>query len=193
MLRLVTGLFQQTLTEPRKAVRQALEVTGSVPVLVLAGILSILISVLGTQLGIMISGAELPTDMNPLVFLISNPMALAVFYVVLYWLSLVLAIRVGAAFGGVGSSVEVTAAVTVFHVVAMVVNLAEVILVILAPGVAGFLSVISVSWLLYVAGVFLDEVHRFGNVTGVVVGIIASVIACILVFSLALALLMAVF
>jgi hypothetical protein len=139
-----------------------------------------------------------PPDLDPqalgfLGFLNANPLALAALYVAIYIISVILAIRVGRAFGGVATDLEAAAAMTLLHILSMLVNIAEAVLLLLSPGLAALLTFAAIAWLFYLSAVFLDEVHQFGNVVGVMGGIVFTLVVCLLCAGVALAFLTAIF
>ncbi|MEL6582907.1 MAG: YIP1 family protein [Pseudomonadota bacterium] len=193
MLNILTATLRESIADPRHALRLVMKNPYDWPTVMLIGITSVTISVLATQTAVFVTvgGSREVVDMPT--FLTANPLAMGAFYTTIYVISIVLATRVGRAFGGTASDLEAASAMTLLQVLAMCVNVAEAGLLIFAPSLALLLTLGALFWLFYVSAVFIDEVHGFDNMLAVMGGIVVTVFGCIICVGLGLAFLSALF
>ncbi|MGB0497898.1 MAG: hypothetical protein ACPGID_06125 [Rubricella sp.] len=158
----------------------------SLPLMVTATVTAVVIAVLSNAIAFALNpppptgDADLDAATN---MVTGSPIAMAGFYIAIYYATVFLAQRVGTTFGGRGAPREVAAAITGVMVISMALTIVESALFILSPGLAQLFALFSFFWLFWILGVFLSEAHGFDSVPVVMAGIFATTFVTIVAVS----------
>ena len=178
--RMVT-LAQLTLQDPRAATRSLLAEGVPLPArtagLLLVAVLSAVLASLQLQLS--------PQALDPMsAFMLASPFRAAVVQWAFLALSVVLIHRVGRAFGGTGSFADALLIVVWLQCLTLVLQLAQLVLNILSPALAGILGLVGFVVFLWLMASFIAELHGFRSRGLVFAGMVVSAFAAGLVIGL---------
>lgn len=182
---LISDLLRQTFARPRDAARRVIAMGEAVEsgtlwlVLVVVAILAALLS--HTMLLLFAGAAENAMMGGPMVTALVQCGVMAA----IVWA----AVGVGRRFGGHGG-VHGALAVTIWlEVVAMAMQLLQVVALLLLPPLADIVSLMGLGLFFVLLSIFLAELHGFRSAPMVFLGIIGTIFAAALILSIVLALL----
>lgn len=179
MLQFLTSTLQDCIRDPREAVARFVARGLSVGELILLGATMVLLSTLTTQSALLIGSNSLGARPDTFMALLErNPLIWLAFYLTIYAISIPIARRVSALFGGTATAYQTVAALSFFQVLVFLTNAAESVLLVLLPPFAALAALIAMGWLFYVLATFIDTLNGFDNLIGVAVGIIITGVAC---------------
>lgn len=189
MLAILIDFVRTALKNPREAVQEAMAFPLSDKDLLWAGGSCVILAVFLNQLVMALLGAEvmLPEGSRGIVsLLVGSPLAFAGFNLGIFALAVILTERVGGALEGQGTRRGAIAVVSLVAVLGLAVTAVESALLVISPGMAAVVSLVSSAWLFYVLAAGISEIHRFENIFAVMGGIVATGFLCIILFSFVL-------
>ena len=177
----MVALAQLTLQDPRAATRILLAEGVPLPArtagLLLVAVLSAVLASLQLQLS--------PQALDPMsAFMLASPFRAAMVQWAFLALSVVLIHRVGRAFGGTGSFPDALLIVVWLQCLTLVLQLAQLVLNILSPALAGILGLVGFVVFLWLMASFIAELHGFRSRGLVFAGMVVSAFAAGLVIGL---------
>lgn len=185
MIYWMNDVLRRAIREPREAGR--LVMRSDMPRVVwfcVAG-LSVMALVAFSQIGVIMIPRQ--GDVPALIeYFERNPLALAVTYAAVYALMVVLTLRVGAMFDGVAGVDDIISLTTMWWLVSVVVNAAELFLFVLAPALGALFALVTTVWTIWLLATWISEAHRFESVPAVIGGMFATAFIVIIFAGLVL-------
>lgn len=181
----ILGLARLTLEDPRAGARRLLSLGVPLPARTAGLLLMAVASALLLHLGFLI----LPPANEPtVVFLQQSPIRSAV----VQWLVLVVSVflihRIGRAWGGTGSLPDALLIVVWLQVIMLGVQVLQLVVLLIAPPVAGVVSLGGLVLFFWLATSFIAELHGFASRWAVLAGIFAATMAVALILVMLLTL-----
>ncbi len=162
-------LVIDTLMRPRDAAGRVLALQVPPAVLAQGALLIACASMLLAYLALLVGGAAI----DPVsAMVLDAPIAAAGAQFAMMALIVALTYRLGRAFGGKGAFLPAATAVVWLNAVTLLIQAAQVVVLAIAPPIAGLISIATVIWLLWAYANFIAELHGFDSpvvVLGVVV------------------------
>ena len=171
----ITGLVRLSLEDPRAGVRSLLRLGIPLPARTAGLLLMAVSSALLIHLGFLI----LPAADDPLAqFMSQSPFRSALIQWLILAASVLLIHRVGRAFGGKGSLPDALLIVVWLQVIMLMVQVAQLLILILIPSVAGLANLAGLVLFFWLFTSFIAELHGFASRWLVLAGIIGACTTC---------------
>lgn len=192
---MIGSLIGQTLTDPRGAIQRLCALNLSRPVLWQALMLMVVVSVLAIEVSAMISppvgdgSAETQAILalldRPAILVLAEGSALVLMVFAVHW--------VGRMFGGQGRFEQAILVVAWLQAIMLLAQVAQIVLVAVAPVLAGLVFIAVVGLYFWLLTMFVSEIHGFENPLAVLAGIIGTMIGAIIGLSVFLTLILVIF
>lgn len=118
--------------------------------------------------------------------MLQNPLQVALLQGVAMVVMAMLAQGIGRMFGGNGTFAEALVLITWTEALLCLLQLCQIVLVLLSPGLAAALGMFGIVLSLWVLSNFVAELHRFASAGKVLLGIIVTVLAVAFVMAVAM-------
>lgn len=180
-LRFLTRMAFQTVRDPREGANEVLRLAPPRPVLWLMFALMITLSLIMGEVLALIMG---PPEVGPLTN--QTPLALGLLQAAFTFLMVFAITYIGRGFGGSGHFDGALALVIWLQFVLFLVQLLQLVLIIVAPPLAGIVTILAIGLFFWLLSSFITTLHGFQSVGMVFVMSLVSLIAILLVFSIVL-------
>jgi hypothetical protein len=179
----VLSLARLSLEDPRAAVRLLLRLGVPLPARTLGLLLVAVLSALLWHLGFLI----LPGEVDPMTaFMSTSPLRSAAVQWLILSATVLLAFRIGKAFGGTGSLSDTLLVLVWLQVILLGVQMVQLVALVVLPSLVGPLSLAGLGLFGWLLTSFVAELHGFRSRWTVFAGIIVSMFAVALLVAVAI-------
>ena len=179
-------LAAKTLFEPKKCLRIILDIVITMPQLLQATVLAIVLSMIMPLITLMFQPTEVQDALNGFT---SKPLSVFIVQLSVLLGSAFLIAKIGNFFNGHGTFKECLTAMVWLQIVMILVQLIQFFSGLISPQLSALIFLISVGIMLYLIVHFISELHGFTSIMSVLFGVIASIFGLSFIVSILLAML----
>ena len=179
-------LAAKTLFEPKKCLRIVLDIVITMPQLLQAAVLAIVLSMIMPLITLMFQPAEVQDALGGFT---SKPFSVFIVQLSVLAGSAFLIAKIGQFFKGHGTFKESLTAMIWLQIVMILIQLTQFFAGLISPQLGALIFLISVGIMLYLIVQFISEIHGFTSIMNVLFGVIASIFGLSFIMSILLAML----